>query len=87
MSIGDPNSRTVATGPVTFANGPHMLQSTAAMPVALGPIVGCGEGGPDGWWCHGSCRRHGRCMYVRRVPRAAVEFALPDRGSQNSTPR
>ncbi len=70
MSTGNPNNRTVSTEPVTFANGPHAVSTTAGpsfLPVTLATVPGCGDGGPDGWWCHGSCRRHGRCMYVRRV--------------------
>jgi hypothetical protein len=26
------------------------------------PVPGCGD---DDKWCHGTCKRHGRCMYLR----------------------
>ena len=43
-------------------------------PSQLGPVPGCGtKKRPDGatWWCHGTCGRHGECMY--RVRAAALK--------------
>jgi hypothetical protein len=42
---------------------------------ALIPVPGCGLGD---WWCHGSCRRHGQCMYCTD--------GRPNHGNADGTP-